>query len=128
MTTIRRTRLAAAALVLAAAGTTAGATAASAIQPGYGTLKPGRELCVTQYASSKVRVDGTATGQGARFRLSYYGGKIDDTWGRVNAVAFERRSAWGTFPGTGYYTACATNTGQSDTTVTLTLRTDAEVS
>jgi hypothetical protein len=80
----------------------------------------------TQYASYQVRADGWATAQGAKFKLLRNGVVITNTPGRATQWAAEYRSAYGTFPGAGYYSVCAQNTGTTNTIVTLQLRTDSE--
>ncbi|MGP9022465.1 hypothetical protein ACT1U9_29190 [Streptomyces sp. BR1] len=113
---------AAALALLAAAGP------ASAAQFYGGTLHPGEQRCVQQHANHKVRADGQATGQGAKFKVQFQGATVPGTGspGLVNAWAAELRDDSGTFPGAGDYTACATNNGTTDTNVRLTLKTDAE--
>lgn len=103
-----------------------GATPASAQVSDTVPLAPGQAHCVTQYASYQVRADGQATGAGARFKLLRNGQVLEATPGRVNWWATERRSAFGNFPGPGYYAACAYNTGTTNTTVFLSIRTDFE--
>ncbi|MFE6844544.1 hypothetical protein [Streptomyces sp. NPDC057686] len=124
-------RLTAAASVAAACAAALLATAgpASASQFFGGTLHPGEQRCVQQYASYQVRADGKATGQGAKFKLQYNGVTVPGTGspGLVTSWAADLRTAWGTFPGAGYYTACATNNGTADTNVRLELKTDGEV-
>ncbi|MFE3760556.1 hypothetical protein ACFXPI_02140 [Streptomyces sp. NPDC059104] len=112
-----------AAAVLAAAGP------ASASQFFGGTLHPGEQRCVQQYAGYQVRADGKATGQGAKFKLQYNGVTVPGTGspGLVTNWAADLRSSWGNFPGAGYYTACVTNNGTADTNVRLELKTDGEV-
>ncbi|OKI00658.1 hypothetical protein A6A06_17010 [Streptomyces sp. CB02923] len=94
-----------------------------------GTLHPGEQRCVQQSAQHKVRVDGTATGQGAKFKLQYQGATVPGTGspGLVTAYGAELRDTWPGWPGAGDYTACATNNGTADTNVRLTLKTDGEV-
>lgn len=124
----RRIRLAAAAL--AAAATTAviaGASPASAAATTR-VLAPGQSVCVQEYASYQVRAEGTATGGGARFKLLRNGYVLEATPGRVNWWAAERRTGYGTFPGAGYYAACAYNTGTSNTTVFLNVLADGQFS
>jgi hypothetical protein len=104
----------------------AGAGAASAQSYTAVPLSPGQASCVSQYASYQVRADGTATAGGARFKVLYNGRIIQDTAGRVSGWAAENRSSFGNFPGPGYYSVCAYNTGTSNTTVTLRIRTDSE--
>jgi hypothetical protein len=90
-------------------------------------LTPGNGVCsANQYASYQVRADGYATNQGAKFKLLRNGVVIQNTPTRVNAWSGELRSAYGTFPGPGYYSICAQNTGTANTTVTLQIRSDYE--
>lgn len=111
----------------AAAISAGGAATASAQQSGAYALAPGTGQCTnTQYASYQVRADGSATGQGAKFKLLRNGVVVSNTANRATAWAVELRSAYGTFPGPGYYSVCAQNTGTTNTTGTLQLRTDAE--
>lgn len=122
-------RIAGAVLATGAAGAIALAGAGAANAQAYSTtpLAPGQGVCSTsQYASYQVRGDGTATGQGAKFKLLRNGVVIANTPGRVNNWAFESRTAYGNFGGPGYYSVCAQNTGTANTTVTLQLRTDSE--
>ncbi|CAM5545260.1 hypothetical protein GCM10010329_27230 [Streptomyces spiroverticillatus] len=113
---------AAALALLAAAGP------ASAAQFYGGTLHPGEQRCVQQHAEHKVRADGTATQQGAKFKLQYQGVTVPGTGspGLVSAWAVELRDTNGTFPGAGDYTACVTNNGTANTNVRLNLKTDGE--
>lgn len=111
----------------AVAFTLAGAASASAAVPNSSQLAPGAGVCtVNQYAAYQVRGDGTATGQGVKFKLLYNGSVIANTPGRANAWAVEFRSAYGNFPGPGYYAVCAQNTGTTNSTVTLQIRTDGQ--
>jgi hypothetical protein len=125
-TTLRRIVTTTAALATAGSALVLGAGGASATQFTGQTLAPGASACVSQYASYQVRGDGYATVDGARFKLIFRGGVLDATPGRTGAFAVERRTSNGTFPGADYYTFCAYNTGTRNTTVQLTLRTDAE--
>ncbi|UNO43093.1 hypothetical protein [Streptomyces sp. MST-110588] len=101
---------------------------ASASQFYGGTLHPGEQRCVQQHADHKVRVDGRATGQGAKFKVQYQNVTVPGTGspGLVTSYAVELRDTWGNFPGAGDYVACATNNGTADTNVRLTLQTDGE--
>jgi hypothetical protein len=129
MTKTLAARIAGAVLATGAASAIAlaGAGAANAQQHSSTPLAPGQGVCSTaQYASYQVRADGWATGQGAKFKLLRNGVVINTTPNRANAWAAEYRSAYGTFPGPGSYTVCAQNTGTTNTTVTLQLRTDYE--
>lgn len=111
---------------VAAVLSTAGS--ASASQFFGGTLHPGEQRCVQQYAGYQVRADGRATGQGAKFKLQFNGVTVPGTGspGLVTNWAADLRTAWGTFPGAGSYTACVTNNGTADTNVRLELKTDGE--
>jgi hypothetical protein len=93
------------------------------------TLTPGQQRCVQQYAAYQVRAEGRASAGGAKFKLQYNGATIPGTGtpGLVNFWTVDLRSSWGTFPGPGYYVACATNNGTANTNVQLTLLTDGEV-
>ena len=51
---------------------------------------------------------------------------VANTANRANIWAMELRSAYGNFPGPGYYSVCAQNTGTRNTVATLQLRTDYE--
>ena len=118
---------------LAAAGAAAaiavtGAASASAQQYGSYSLSPGQGACTApQYASYQVRADFWATGDGAKFKLLKNGQVVINTPSRATFGAFDLRSAWGNFPGPGYYTLCAQNTGDRNTIATMQLRTDGEV-
>lgn len=106
----------------------AGAGAASAQQYASVALSPGAGACGSaQYAAYQVRVDAWATNQGAKFKLLRNGVVIANTPTRVNAWSAEFRTSFGNFPGPGYYTLCAQNTGTANTIATLQLRTDSEV-
>ena len=123
------TRIAGAVLATGAAGAIALAGAGAANAQSYSStpLAPGQGVCSTsQYASYQVRADGSATGQGAKFKLLRNGVVITSTPSRATSWAAEYRTAYGTFPGAGYYSVCAQNTGTTNTIVTLQLRTDAE--
>jgi hypothetical protein len=112
---------AAAAIVLFGAG------AANAAPPVSQGLAPGGTVCSpSQYASFQVRGDGWATVDGAKFKLVRNGGVVANTANRVTNYAIELRTAYGTFPGPGYYSLCATNTGTRNTLVTVQIRTDNE--
>ncbi|GLZ32419.1 hypothetical protein Lesp02_46070 [Lentzea sp. NBRC 105346] len=106
----------------------AASTSASASPQITKTLVPGEQWCIGQYAYFQARGDGMATNQGAKFKLQYNGVTIPWTGspGLVTNWAAEVRSSLGTFPGAGYYSACATNNGTMNTKVTLQIRTDGE--
>lgn len=105
-----------------------GAGAASAQQVGSYPLSPGQGQCTaSQYAGYQVRGDAWATGQGAKFKLLRNGVVVWNTPSRATAAAVELRSAYGTFPGPGYYSLCAQNTGTLNTAATLQLKTDTEL-
>jgi hypothetical protein len=108
--------------------TFAGVGAASAEMIRTVPLDPGQSYCVSQNAGYQVRGDGWATGGGARFKLLEYSTVLEATPGRVTNWAAERRTSYGNFPGAGYYSVCAYNTGTARTTVTLQIRTDSEFS
>jgi hypothetical protein len=132
MSTANRSLVARIGTGLAIAGTAvtlslAGAGAASASSYASYALSPGQGACSqTQYASYQVRADGWATAQGAKFKLLRNGSVILNTTGRANGWAAELRTSLGTFPGPGYYSVCAQNTGTTNTIATLQLRTDSE--
>src|SRR5690349_10606768 len=91
-------------------------------------LGSGQSACTSQYASYQVRVDGTASNLGAKFRVYRNGVQIaaspSDT---TSGYSAEFRSYWGNFPGAGYYTICALNKQASNTFVTVHVRSDAEI-
>ncbi len=122
----RLARLTAGAALAAALVGGAGAGAAQAAQYTAQTLAPGQSACVSQYASYQVRGLGTATADGARFKVLRNGVVIQATAGRVASWSTELRSQYGNFPGPAYYSVCAYNTGTRSTTVSLSLLTDAE--
>lgn len=125
------TRIASAALATGAAAAIAlaGAGAANAGQPVNQGLSPnGGTVCTQpQYASFQVRGDGYATADGAKFKLLRNGSVIANTPYRVNNYFTELRSAYGNFPGAGYYSLCAVNTGDRNTIATVQIRTDWEI-
>jgi len=102
------------------------AAAANASQSATVTLSPGAQACVQQYASYQVRGEGTATGQGAKFKLTHNGVVVNGSPGLVIGWAAEARSSYGNFPGPGVYVVCATNNGSAKTTATLRILSDAE--
>ena len=111
----------------AAAISVGGASTASAQQYGSYPLSPGAGQCTpTQYAGYQVRADASATADGAKFKLVRNGVVVANTANRANIWAMELRSAYGNFPGPGYYSVCAQNTGTRNTIATLQLRTDYE--
>jgi hypothetical protein len=124
----RSLRLTAAATLagLAATAAVAAATPASAFALQSRNLQPGESVCVSQYASYQVRGEGTATAAGARFKILKGVSVVSATPGRVTDWAAELRSSYGTFPGPGYYSACAYNTGTTATNVTISIKTDGE--
>lgn len=133
MTSSNLTRLPAriAAAVLATGAATAfafaGASAANAVSGASAPLSPGQGVCSSaQYASYQVRGDGWATGQGAKFKLLRNGVVVTSSPTRANSWSSELRSAYGTFPGPGYYSVCAQNTGTTNTIATIQIRTDYE--
>lgn len=103
------------------------AGAASASKFASTQLSPGQGVCTAvQYGSYQVRADGSASGQGAKFKLLRNGVVILNTATRAPAWGPELRTAYGNFPGPGSYSVCAQNTGTANTIVTLQLRTDYE--
>ena len=99
-------------------------TAAHAVQIGWGgTLQPNTTYCLTRYADTsvyQVRVDGTATRMGARFRFLRNGVVLDATpVDTSNSFAAERRTAYGNYPGPGYYEICAANHYATNTLVNM---------
>jgi hypothetical protein len=120
----------AAAAGLATLAVAAFSTPAFASQSFEGRLRPGEQQCRVQYASYQVRAQGTATNQGAKFKVQYNGLTVPGTGsaGLVPSWIGEARVSYGTFPGPGYYTACVTNNGTANTNVSLVLRTDGEFS
>jgi len=60
-----------------------------------------------QYAGFQVRGLGSASGEGAKFKLKRNGVVVANTPSRVNGYGVELRSAYGTFPGAGHYSLCA---------------------
>jgi hypothetical protein len=104
-----------------------GATAASAQTYGAAFLTPSNGVCgPSQYASFQVRADGSATAQGAKFKLLKNGVVVLNTPNRANTWVAELRTSYGNFPGPGYYSICVQNTGTANTNVTYQLRTDYE--
>ena len=118
------------ALTLGSAAVVTGAVAAADPASAVATtvpLTPGQSTCVQRYAAYQVRAVGSATADGARLKLLRNGVVIQATPGRVTSWAAELRTAYGNFPGAGYYAACAYNTGTRNTTVFLDLVTDTEL-
>jgi len=113
---------AAAAFALAGAGVAqAGPPVSQGLAPNGGTV-----CTPAQYASYQVRGDGSATVDGAKFKLLRNGQVVQNTANRVNVYAIELRSSYGNFPGPGYYSLCAVNTGTRNTTAAVQIRTDSE--
>jgi hypothetical protein len=123
----RRGRVGLAAAAAAVAALVGLSGSAQAAQVTTRTLAPGASACVTQYAGFQARGTGWATADGARFKLLRNGQVVVAAPGRSTSWSAEVRSAYGNFPGPGYYAVCAHNTGTRNTTVTLELRTDAEI-
>jgi hypothetical protein len=129
--TPRTRRIRRAALViggLTAAGIVALPAAAFADTSNAGLVTPGGSLCATQSANYQVRVEGTASKLGAKFRVYRNGVLITasmvDTSGGYSA---ELRTSAGNFPGPGSYTLCGLNKQTTNTFVTVRVRTDAEI-
>lgn len=112
---------------IGAAAILGSATAAQAAGGNTVVLSPGQQACVQQYAGYQVRGEGTATAQGAKFKLTRNGAVVNGSPGLVRGWAAEARSAYGTFPGPGLYVVCATNNGTANTTANLLIRTDSEI-
>jgi hypothetical protein len=127
MSTLARIAGLAAVSASVAALAVVGANPASADTVSTFGLAPGQTACVQQYASYQARVDGTGTAGGAKFKVLRSGVVIANTPTRATQYAAEFRSVYGNFPGPGYYSLCATNTGTTNTIVTLHVRTDYEV-
>jgi len=127
MSTLARYAGLAAVPATVAAFAVVGANPASADTVSTFGLGPGQTACVQQYASYQARVDGTGTAGGAKFKVLKNGAVTANTPSRANQYAAEFRSAYGNFPGPGSYSLCATNTGTTNTIVTLHVRTDGEI-
>jgi hypothetical protein len=88
-----------------------------------GTLLPGQTYCFSRYADAsvyQVRVEGTATKKGARFRFLRNGVVLQSTPVDTSpSFAAERRTSLGTYPGGGTYTICAANHYATNTLVNL---------
>jgi hypothetical protein len=99
-------------------------TAAQAEPIGWGgTLLPGQSHCFSRYADGnvfQVRVEGSATKKGARFRFLRNGAVLESTpVDTAPSFAAERRTSLGTYPGAGTYTICAANHHATNTLVNL---------
>jgi hypothetical protein len=91
-------------------------------------LSPGGSTCISQYAGYQVRVDATATAQGAKFRLYRNGVQVAASpTPTTTGWSAEFRTAWGNFPGAGNYSVCGVNSNTRNTFVTLRLRSDGEL-
>jgi hypothetical protein len=88
-----------------------------------GTLLPGQVECFSRYADSsvyQVRVEGSATKKGARFRFLRNGVVLQATSvDTAPSFAAERRTSLGNYPGGGTYTICAANHHATNTLVNL---------
>ena len=88
-----------------------------------GTVPGGQSQCFSRYADSnvyQVRVDGTATNKGARFRFLRNGVVLNATTvDTAPSFAAERRTSLGNYPGGGTYTICAANHYGTGTLVNL---------
>lgn len=120
-------------LGIAAAALGAVGTAHAVGDPLSGTklLQPGDQICRSQTATYQVRGSGSAIGgHGAKFKITRNGVPVPGTGslGLVYGWAAEGRSSWGTFPGEGFYSVCATNNGTSPTTATVHIFTDGSFS
>jgi len=99
-------------------------TAAHADPIGWGgTLTPGQTKCLTRTAGNdvhQVRVEGTATGQGARFRFLRDRTVLEATsTDTVGGFAAERRTSLGNYPSPGVYEICAANHRSTNTLVNI---------
>jgi len=97
-------------------------TAAHAEPIGWGgTIPGGGSQCFSRYAGPsvyQVRVEGTATNMGARFRFLRNGSVLEATpTDRASSFNAERRG-WA-YPGGGTYTICAANHYATNTLVNL---------
>lgn len=115
---------------LAAVAALGTAGAAFAEQNAGATIPPGNQACTdSQYAGTQVRGFGTASGRlpqgGAKFKILRNGVAVNNTLQREVAVTLQNLPP--TFPGSGNYQFCATNTGNASVSVTLNLKTDNEV-
>ena len=121
--TVKRAGLlaAAAATLIAAAPGSASATVSNGMK-----LAPGGILCVSQYAGYQVRGEGTATNQGAFFTIES-GGVVRASSSTATALSFgtELRSGIN-FPGRNTYKVCAYNFQNTNTNVTVIIRTDSD--
>jgi hypothetical protein len=98
--------------------------AAQAAQGAAVVVTPGSTICVKQSASYQYRASVTA---GAPVGSSVTRNGVVVGFAFPTTVAtYEGRTSYGTFPGPGVYKLCATNSGTSNTRVTLSLLTDGE--
>jgi hypothetical protein len=113
------------ALIGALVGATLLAPSAAYADPiGWGgTVLPNQVQCFSRTAAStvyQVRVEGSATKKGARFRFLYNGSVLDATsTDTAPSFAAERRTSLGNFPGPGTYEICAANHYTTNTVVNL---------
>jgi hypothetical protein len=110
--------LAGAALALAAP------VAAQAAQGASVVVTAGSTICVKQNANYQYRA--TVNGGSPVGSSLTRGGVLVAFAFPTPSVAYEGRTSYGTFPGPGVYKLCVTNSGISNTRVTLSLLTDAE--
>jgi len=120
------TRLRRLATIAGAAGALAVlAPAAAQAEPiGWGgTLQYTQTHCFTRTADNtvyQVRAEGSATGNGARFRFLRNGVVLNSTpFDTATAFAAERRTSYGNYPGPGTYEICAANHYTTNTLVNL---------
>jgi hypothetical protein len=91
-------------------------------------LTPGQSTCASQDARYQVRLEGTATKSGAKFRIYRNGVLLYGFPGDTSTTATaEYRTSLGNFPGPGTYTICALNKQATNTFATLRVRSDAEI-
>lgn len=123
--TARRTpRRFAAVAGVATALALAAPVAANAAQYSSVIVGPGSTVCVKQYAAYQYRAT-VNSGQPVGTSVTRNGALVNFAL-PATAVAYEGRTAYGTFPGAGTYKVCATNNTSSNTRVTLTLLSDGE--
>jgi hypothetical protein len=131
MNSIRTNRVRRAAIVaggFAAIGALALPAAAFADSYAGQFLTTNQSVCTSQYAGYQARVDGTASNQGAKFRVYKDGAQIAASATQTTGgYAAEFRTSAHTFSGPGYYSICALNKEAGNTFATVRVRTDREI-
>jgi hypothetical protein len=131
MTTTRTSRIRRAAITvggLAAIGVLALPAAAYADTYNAQFLTTNQSVCSSQFANYQARVDGTASNQGAKFRVYKDGTQIAASLTQTTGgYAAEFRTSSGNFYGPGQYSICALNKQASNTFATVRVRTDGEI-